>query len=59
MCHSCVSRNLGYFVPATVLLCGKRAQGNRNFSYFLDSRLRGNDTLGFWVPACAGMTHWV
>ena len=46
MCHSCISSSPGYFVPATVRLCGKRAAGNMDFSYFLDSRLRGNDTLG-------------
>ena len=33
-------------MPATVFLCSKRATGNMDFSYVLDSRLRGNDTLG-------------
>jgi hypothetical protein len=45
-CHSCVSRNPGYFVPATGLLCYKRIPGNLDYSYLLDSRLRGNDPLG-------------
>jgi len=46
MCHSCVSSSPGSFVPATVGLGSKRAAGNMDSSYILDSRLRGNDTLG-------------
>gem|GEM_PF-1635450 len=46
MCHSCPSSSPGWFVPATVLLCGKPALGNMESSYNLDSRFRGNDTVG-------------
>ena len=41
MCHSCGSRNPDCFVPVLGGLMGKPDLG-----YFLDSRLRGNDTLG-------------
>jgi len=41
MCHSCVSRNPGCVVPATVFLLGPREL----WDTFLDSRFRGNDTL--------------
>jgi hypothetical protein len=40
MCHSCVSRNPGCIVPATVFLLGKREL----WHHLLDSRFRGNDT---------------
>ena len=46
MCHSCVSRNPGCFVPAPVGLMGNQDLWNTFLEYFLDSRLRGNDTLG-------------
>ena len=44
MCHSCGSRNLDRSVPpAWVFLLGKRELWDTG--YFLDSRLRGNDTF--------------
>ena len=45
MGHSCVSRNPGCVTPARGLLCGSGSKAIWT-SPFLDSRLRGNDTLG-------------
>jgi hypothetical protein len=43
--HSWVSRNPGYVMPATVLICGKQAQGYMHLSFVLYSRLCGNEML--------------
>jgi len=56
MCHSCVSRNPGFFMPAPVLCCSKRGQGNMDSS-FLDSRLRGNDTPDSALLRSAGLSR--
>ena len=53
MWHSCGSRNPGCFVYATVFLRGKWELGK----YFLDSRFRGNDTLGLTRQGRGGLVH--
>jgi len=53
MCHSCASSSPGCFVPATVFLCGKPVLRNMDSCSILDSRLRGNDTVGLARPGAA------
>mgnify|MGYP001051716794 CR=1 FL=1 len=50
MCHSSASRNPDLF-PL------RRASREMDFSYFLDSRLRGNDTLGLAHQGRGDLAH--
>ena len=41
--------------PSVVLVLDRGTQRPRPAP--LDSRLRGNDECGAWIPACVGMTN--